>query len=230
MISVFEDSQENKDQNEEVSPGTRSKNSRGPSIISPVSLIKVGQEPGDETNIQPTVVAKEGSTFSSPKRTKNGRKRPVAAMSSYTPPKRISISETVTQALQAISAETEHEMEGETVGTFKVESDHDDPDYTPNENADSSDTLSLNIGTGIKERHDRMKEFSDNEQPGPRFDLDACDLEKVKVEPGDDVDESKDQSDLNVKTGGAVVGEGATETVTKTGETSKYYVVIPYIP
>ena len=220
-MSVFEGSQENKDQNEKVSPGTRSKNSRRASIISPVSLIKVVPEPGDGTNIQATGVAKEGATFSSPKSMKNGRKRPGAAMSSYTPPKRASISETVTQALQAISAETEHEMEGETVGSLKVESDHDDPDYTPNETADSSDTLSLDLGTGTKERHDRMKEFSDNEQSGPKFDLDACDPEKVKVEPGDDVDESKDQSDLDVNTGAAVDGEGATETVTKTGETSK---------
>ena len=218
-MCVFEGSQENKDQNEKVSPGTRSKYSRGSSIISLGSLIKVGREPGDGTNVHSTAVTKEGSTFSSPNSIKNGRKRPGAAMSSYTPPKRTSISET--QDLQAISAETEHEMEGETVCTFKVESDHDDSDYTPNENADSSDTLSLDLGTGTKGRHERMKEFSDNEQLSPRFDLDACDPEKVRVEPGDDVDESKDQSDLDVNTAGALVSEGGTETVTKTGETSK---------
>lgn len=221
LVHCMKGSQENKDQNEKVSSDSRSKNSRRPSIISPVSLIKVVQEPGDGRNIQSTGVAKEGSTFSSPKGMKNGRKRPGPAMSSYTPPKRASISETVTQALQAISAETEHEINEGTGGSFKVESDHDDPDYIPNENADSSDTLSLDLGTGTKERHDRMKEFSDNEQTGPRFGVDACDPEKVKVEPEDGLEESKDQSDFDVNTGGAEDGEGATETVTKTGETRK---------
>ena len=138
-------------------------------------------------------------------------------MSSGTPPKRATISEAVTHTLQAISTETEHEETEESGSSFKVENDKDDPDYDPAENADSSDTLSLDLGTGSKDKHDRMKEFSDTEQSGPRFDLESA---KVKVEVDIDYDD-KDQSDIDGTAGETEGGEQTSGTGTKTGQKGK---------
>ena len=148
-------------------------------------------------------------------------------MSSDKPPKLSTISKTATQALKAISTDTGQEMEEETGGSVKVESDHGDPEFTKTEDSDSSDTLSLDLGSGIKDRHDRMKEFSETEQAGQSFDLD--DLTEVKVEPADDDDEVPDfeentgQLDFDVATEAAAAEDGAkyTETATKIEESSK---------
>ena len=220
---------------DKVSPGTTSKNSSRPvssakqpskSIVCPVSLIKVGEKTATEMDVQQTAGSKAGSTISSPKSGRGSRKRPSATVSSDKPPKRSTISKTVTQALKAISADTGQEMEEETCGSVKVESDHGDPDFTKTEDSDSSDTLSLDLGSGTKDRHDIIKEFSETEQPGQSFDLD--DLTEVKVEPADDdevpdFEEDTDQLDFDVDTEAAAAEDGArsTETATKIEETSK---------
>ena len=143
------------------------------------------------------------------------------------PPKR-SISESVSQALKVISVETEEEMEEETVGSFKL-GDHGDPDYNPTEDADSSDTMSLDLGAGTKAGNDRMKEFIETEQPGPSFDLE--DFAEVKVEPAHDdevpqFEENTDQLDFDIDTeaagAAAVDGDKITEPVVKKEKKSKF--------